>query len=239
MIRPLVLAGTALLLGCAPTEDDVVVFAAASVSDVARDAADRLEAVGEGGAVVSVGASSTLARQIARGAPADVFLSADPDWVNWLAEQGVRGERATLATGRLVWVEPAGTPPRQSLLEAVGSATRVALGDPSHVPSGRYARAALEAADLWAGLDRRLIPQADVRAALAAVETGAADAAVVYASDARVSDRVVVTASVPTPVPIRFEGVALSPRGGPFLRALRDSAGLRLWAASGFGPEVP
>ena len=231
MSRPLALALAALIgLGCGRGEGDVVVFAAASTGDVVREVASG-ESKDE--VVVSVGASSTLARQVRQGAPADVLVLADPSWADWLEEEGVPiVERATLAQGRLVWVEAPGTPPRGSIPEAAQHVRRLALGDPGHVPVGRYAREALVALGVWAEVSDRVIPQADVRAALAAVETGAADAAIVYASDARLSSRVVVTAEVPSLRPIRFEGVLLAPRGRPLFDALRADEGA--WRAHGF-----
>lgn len=232
MRRPVALIVAALGLACGRAEDGAVVFAAASTGDVVLD----LAATSEGGVAVSLAASSTLARQIHRGAPADVFVTADPEWADWLESEGVAIlDRAVLAEGRLVWVEPGAGARRASLAEAVAAAGRVALGDPAHVPAGAYARDALTEVGLWESVAARVIPQADVRAALAAVETGAADAAVVYASDARLSSRVVVTAEVPATRPIRFEAVLLTPRGRVVFEALRTEAGA--WTARGF--EAP
>lgn len=232
MRRLLALIVAAHGLACGRAEDGAVVFAAASTGDVVRD----VVATSEPGAAVSVAASSTLARQIRHGAPADVFVTADPAWADWLESEGVAVlDRADLAGGRLVWVESERTPRRTSLAEAVAASGRLALGDPAHVPAGAYARDALTEAGLWEAVADRVVPQADVRAALAAVESGAADAAVVYASDARLSSRVTVTAEVPAPRPIRFEAVLLTPRGRAVFEALRTEAGA--WTARGF--EAP
>lgn len=222
LLLALAVAGSA----CGGAEGDVLVFAAASAGDVVRDLAPEAMAL-------SVAASSTLARQIRQGAPADVFVSADARWADWLEAEGVEViDRKTVARGRLVWVEPAGTPSRPTVAEAVGAAERVALGDPGHVPAGAYARDALTDLDLWESVEARVIPQADVRAALVAVETGAADAAVVYASDARVSDRVVVTADLPAARPVAYVALLLSPRGRAVFGALSPEADA--WAERGF-----
>ena len=185
--------------------------------------------------MVSPAASSTLARQIAAGAPADVFVSADGAWIDWLAEQGVDvRDRTALARGRLVVVGAAGRPPAAALREALGGAGRIALGDPEHVPAGVYARDALRRAGLWADVRDRVVPQADVRAALAAVETGAAEVAVVYASDARASRRVSTLFEIADRPGVRYEAVLVrSEAGRPVLDALADG---RLWAARGFEP---
>ena len=116
---------------------------------------------------------------------------------------------------------------------------RLALADPSHVPAGRYARRALESAGLWAGVEPRVVVVGDVRAALAAVEVGAADRAVVYASDARRSDRVAVVWRLP-PADVRFELARLNRQssavGGGALadRVYRALAETERWTAAGF-----
>ena len=222
--------GLALLLAGCHDAPASVVMAAASTTDVARAAAERVEAETGRRVLVSVGATSALARQIARGAPADVFVAADPAWVDWLAERVPVRQRQTVARGRLVVVGPPGST-AASLPEAL--AGRVALADPSHVPAGRYARRSLAAAGVWAEVEPRVVVVGDVRAALAAVELGAAERAVVYASDARRSRRVVTVWRLP-PVDVRFEVAQLGGgRGDALYRALTRPEG---WAAAGFEP---
>ena len=228
-----VLLGAALLAGCAAPEPGPVVFAAASTGDVVRAAAPA-------GAVVSVAASSVLARQIARGAPAAVFVSADPEWVDWLAGQGLEAlDRRVVAEGQLVVVGARGTRRAPSLEAALDGVGRVALADPAHVPAGRYARRALERAGLWGDVEARVVGAGDVRAALAAVETGAADRAVVYATDARASARVAVVAVIPPDPgdPIRTEAALLTPEGRGAFEALVEARGS--WADAGFLPPTP
>ena len=230
----------ALLAGCAD-DPAVVVFAAASAADVAQDAADRA-GTDAAPVVVSAGATSTLARQIAAGAPADVFLAADGRWIDWLEGRGVDvRDRTALARGRLVVVGRPARAPAATLQDALagpqtGGAGRIALGDPEHVPAGVYARDALRRAGLWEAVRGRVVPQADARAALAAVEAGAAEVAVVYASDARVSDRIAVLYEIDAAAapPVVYEAALVGGGAGrAVLEALGDG---RLWAARGFEP---
>ena len=211
-----------------------VVFAAASTTDVVQGVADRLGAQAGRPVAVSVGASSVLARQIAAGAPADVYVTADSAWVGWLVARGVAvRRRRVVAGGRLVVVGPAGAR-APSLAGAL--AGRVALADPSHVPAGRYARRALERAGLWGEVGPRVVAAGDVRAALAAVQTGAADRAVVYATDAAKAAGVAVVWRLPPSPGVRFEVAQLTPAGaGAYAALVRPE----VWAAAGFEPVGP
>lgn len=239
----------AILAGCGggdaqreeAADRELVVFAAASLGDVTRALADSFETAHPGVQItIAPGASSTLAHQIDAGAPAAVFLSARPEWTDWLAERDrLDGAPVVLASGRLVVVGPPGTPPLDGP-EGVTGAERLALADPAHVPAGRYARAALEAAGLWGEVEDRVIPTADVRAAIAAVRAGSADLAFAYASDAVVAgDAVAVVLAWPDPLapPIRSTGAVV--RGGgvdarAFLDALAAPGAWPVWARYGF-----
>ena len=194
----------------------VTVFAAASLGDVlqalARRWADRPPALR-----LSFAASSTLARQIEQGAPADIFISADEAWMDYLAKRGKvdAASRRVLATNRLVVVragEPRGGAPSEDM-EALRAALlagepdpRIATGDPAHVPVGIYAEAALRRLGLWAAVDARLVRADNVRSALAFVERGEAAAGIVYATDARVARGLHIAARFPagSHAPIRY-----------------------------------
>ncbi|MGB3545303.1 molybdate ABC transporter substrate-binding protein [Rubrivirga sp.] len=233
-MRACALAACFWLVGCATESDRVVVFAAASTADVVQRALDDQ-------VVVSVGATSTLARQIEQGARADLFVAADPEWVDWLRERDVPiVDVLEVASGRMVVVGPVG---------AVGSgleddALRVAIADPTHVPAGRHAQRALEAVGLWSALEGRAVRTGDVRAALAAVEIGAADRAVVYASDARASSRVEVVRVFDLEVAAPTFVIAVLgdcdpdcvPREDRGLEAARALARSTAWADAGFDP---
>ena len=155
-------------------------FAAASTTE-SLTAASRLYTE-QGGETVrfSFGASGDLARQIEAGAPADLFLSADVEKVSRLEKGGHVRSRRDLLRNRLVVVVPVG-----STLTDITAAKRIAIGDPSFVPAGAYAKSWLER--FSPATLSRVVPTLDVRAALAAAENGAVDAAIVYRTDALVS----------------------------------------------------
>jgi len=147
----------------------------------------------------SFGASGDLARQIREGAPADVLVSADPDTVDALVNDHFVAptDRRPIASNRLVVIVPKDSPLYVTEPVDLKNARLVALGDPEIVPAGRYARKWLEKAGLWTDLGDHMVPTLDVRAALVAVESGRADAGIVYATDAASSSRVRVAYQVP------------------------------------------
>lgn len=197
-----------------PPGDQVTVFAAASTADVLREAAARFEQRTGIPVALSSDASSNLARQIEAGAPADVFISADERWMDDVANAGAirPGTRQDLLGNDLVMIAPAGAPfdvrPEKGFdfAASLPGVRRIAVGDPAHVPAGRYARQALESLGWWDSLQPLLLAAADVRAALRLVEIGEADAGIVYASDARASDKVAVVAVFPAGLhdPVRY-----------------------------------
>lgn len=191
------------LLLAAPVRADVTVFAAASLADVLGELTSTWSA-GSGEPVrLSLAASSTLARQIEQGARADLFLSANLAWMDHLQRAGLLDDasRRVLARGRLVLVAPSDSPvaagDAAALLRALPAGERVALGDPTHVPAGIYARAALETLGLGTIAAQRSAHAADVRSALALVARGEAALGVVYETDAALTDRVRVVATFP------------------------------------------
>jgi molybdate transport system substrate-binding protein len=191
-------------VGAAPAPLPVTVYAAASL----QDALGRLgaEFTARSGVPVkfSFAASSLLARQIEAGAEADVFVSADQAWMDYLEQRGrLRpGTRRTLLGNRLALVAPADSPvaltlgPDTPLAAALGGG-RLATGDPDSVPAGRYARAALTRLGLWDRVADRLVRAEDVRSALAFVARGEAPLGIVYATDARIDPRVRIVALFP------------------------------------------
>lgn len=251
---PGTLAWLVLATGCgrAPAPDatssrTITVFAAASTTDVIDAAAARFEASHGVKVECSFGASSTLARQIRAGAPADVFLSADEVWMDELenADLIVPGSRGDLLANRLVLIVPAGsTLPIESSrgFDLAGSRPdirRVAIADPAHVPAGRYARQALRSLGWWDRLDDRVVPALDARAALRLVELGEADLGVVYATDAHVSDRVETRGEIPadTHDPIRYPVAqcrGASPFAAAFIDHLRSDAAATIFREAGF-----
>ena len=187
-VRTLVLLAAATAsIGCtepAP-EGPLRVAVAASLTDVmsdfSRDRAEPLE--------LRFGASSTLARQIEEGAPTDLFLSADVRWAEHVLAHGIGHEHGPLAENALVVVVPADASVAISGAGDLARLAHVAVAAPE-VPAGRYARGALEAEGVLAAVEPRFVLAADVRAALAWVARGEADAGIVYATDAAVEPRV-------------------------------------------------
>lgn len=185
--------------------DRLLVFAAASLKDAMDEAAAAWAADGQPTVQVSYAASSALARQIDQGAPADVFISADLAWMDWLDERGLiqAGGRQDLLGNDLVLVAPAGTASPLELaagpdpvLARLGDG-HVAMALVDAVPAGRYGREAFQALGLWGALAPRVAQADNVRAALMLVARGEAPLGVVYGSDARAEPRVRIVATFP------------------------------------------
>lgn len=194
---------SACALAVAPVEasrERILVAAAASLSDVMRDLAAAYEA--ETGVDVSVttAGSNTLARQIVAGAPVDVFLSADQAQMDVVQQAGriAAGSRRALLSNALVVIVPRGEAPVGSARGLAAARVRhVAMGNPDSVPAGVYGRRWLEGLGLWDAVSSRVVPLPNVRAALAAVREGRAEAGIVYATDAKTTNEVTVTLRVP------------------------------------------
>ena len=174
--------------------DSVTVLAAASLSDSLEKIAAQYEKETPDKIVFNFAASSLLARQIEEGAPADIFFSADEAQMDRLQNKGlvVAGTRKSRLSNLLVIIVPADS---SLSIAAPGdltkpSITRLALADPQAVPAGVYARQYLAREKLWEALEPKVVPTANVRGALAAVESGNAEAAIVYKTDAAISKRV-------------------------------------------------
>jgi len=216
------------------------VLAASSLQEALTEAAEAWAQAGHAPPRLSFAASSALARQIEGGAPADLYLSADEEWMDRLAEEGLlrEGSRADLLTNELVLIAPRDAPSQG--LDALASG-RVAMADPDAVPAGRYARAALESLGLWQGVAERIVPAENVRAALALVERGEAPLGVVYATDARASNRVAVAFQFPSDShpPIRYPVAVLAASRHADAEALRaflsTPAAQRIFERHGFG----
>jgi molybdate transport system substrate-binding protein len=183
----------------------VLIFAAASLQTVLDELKPPLEQATGAAVTFSYAASSDLTRQLENGAPADAFISADLDWMNYAAEHRlIKPEtRVNLVGNSLVLIAPATSPvqlriaPRFPLVEALHGG-RLAVGDPAAVPAGKYARAALTSLGVWHDVEKRLAPAENVRAALLLVSRGEAPLGIVYRSDAIADNRVVIVDTFPS-----------------------------------------
>lgn len=194
-----------LLLTTTVQAGEVRVFAAASLREAVTEIAKTWERRTGHRVTFSFGASSLLARQIQEGAPADLFLSADEAKVNDLVKRGLVRSRTTMLSNTLAIVVPAKGGKNIRTAQQLASVESLALAEPSSVPAGIYARQYLQKLGLWARVQQNVIPTDNVRSALAAVEAGNADAAIVYRTDALISKRVRIAFEVP-----RAEGPAIS-----------------------------
>ena len=194
-----------LLLPIGAKAQALTVFAAASLTDAMKDISAKWQAAGHPALSLSFGSSSTLARQIEQGAPANVFASADEKWMDYLADKKLLadGTRKDLLGNDLVLVVPADKPMHVTigksfnLMGLLGANGRLATGDPAHVPAGIYAEQALKSLGMWDSVQSRLARTEDVRAALLLVERGEAPAGIVYATDAAVSKAVMIAGTFP------------------------------------------
>ena len=187
----------------AVTERPLNVYVAASMTDLATELAGAFTDKSGISVRVVPEATSTLARQIAAGAPADILLSANQDWVEWLINRNpdLTGKARIFAGNGLVLVT--GDETNRGDLDTVlgpGKSWRIAIADPDHVPAGLYARQSLNDAGYWKNLSGRLVPAANVRDALRFAETGQTPFAIVYESDAAASS-VTIVAPLPEPEP--------------------------------------
>lgn len=248
--RPL-LTGLLLMLcalGAPAAERTITVFAAASLTDVLEEVGKAYTAKSQVPVRFSFAASSALARQIESGAPADAFVSADQDWMNYLADRRLiqPSTRGDIVTNSLVLVAPADRKvslkiaPRFALAPALGANGRLSTGDPDSVPVGKYARAALTKLGVWDSVANRIIAADNVRTALNFVALGEAPLGIVYATDVRGNARVRVVDTFPADShePIAYPAAATT-RGGAdavaFVQFLHGSEAAAAFRRHGFG----
>jgi molybdate transport system substrate-binding protein len=235
VLRTFLLAFALLFCRAAPAAGaELTVFAAASLRNALEDIETARRHADARPARLAFAASSTLARQIERGAPADVYVSADRDWMDYLVVRGriVEGSRVIVARNRLVLVARGAPGAAVVIGRGFPLAARLgdghlSLGDPGHVPAGRYAKAALESLGLWSAVAGRLAPVENVRVALALVARGEAPLGIVYASDALAEPGVHVVGTFPADShpPIFYPAAAVV--GGASAEARRYIAFLR------------
>jgi len=245
MCRLLVLL-LALAAATAAQAQQPVVFAAASL----KNALDDIAAMSPARPTMSYGPSSGLARQIESGAPAQVFIPADLDWMDYLQQRKlIRQEtRKNLLGNKLVLIAPSGSTvkvdigPGFPLAKLLGDG-RLATADPAAVPAGKYAKAALEKFGAWDSVAGKLAPADNVRAALLMVARGEAPLGMVYSTDAAVEPKVRIVAAFPdgSHPPIIYPAAltASAPASGPaadFLALMSSPAARKVFEKYGFTP---
>lgn len=205
-LRPI---GTALLLlfaagSARPATAEVLVFAAASLKNALDDASAAYQRQEGDRIVISYAASSALARQIENGAPADIFISADLDWMDYVQRKKlIKPEtRKNLLGNRLVLIAPAASTVAAAIKPGFPLATllgdgRLAIADPDSVPAGKYAKAALATLGVWASVENKLARAENVRAALFFVARREAPLGIVYQTDADADKGVRIVAAFP------------------------------------------
>jgi molybdate transport system substrate-binding protein len=250
MLRRLLLAAAGLAAAPgARAQDAPTVFAAASLTDALRDLGAQWQTRGNPAPRLVFAASSTLARQIEQGAPADLFISADAAWMDYLGQRDLilAGTRVAPIGNSLVLVAPASATVQlvlargTDLAALLRPADRIATGDPAHVPVGRYAQAALEWMGQWQAIAPRLARAENVRAALLLVARGEAPFGIVYATDAAASPGLRVVARFPAeshpPIAYPFaltRRAAANPAARAFLGFVTSAEAMPSWQRFGF-----
>lgn len=229
-----------------PQRPELLVYAAASLTEVLAELARNWEASSGARVKLSFAASSLLARQIEAGSLADVFISADQEWMDYLAVRGFVAEstRRDIAGNTLVLIAPADSAvrlevsPGFALAEALRGG-RLSVADPDTVPSGRYAYAALASLGVWQQVKHRLARADNVRGALNFVARGEAPLGIVYATDAWIAKGVRIVGTFPedSHPPIRYPVAATKSatiEAGAFLAFLGSSEAAPVWRKHGF-----
>jgi molybdate transport system substrate-binding protein len=240
---------TVLLLSASPAlcADALVVFAAASLTDSLQKITDVYTRSTGIEVKLAFASSSALAKQIENGAPADVFISADQEWMDYVVGKELirKDSRSDLLGNRLVLIAPADSTVALKLatgapiLAALGSQGRLASGEPTSVPAGKYAKAALTSLGIWGDLEKRLAPAENVRVALSYVARGEAPLGIVYATDAaaepkvRVVDVFAKSTHAPITYPAALTKTARAGASG-YREFLQSAAATTIFTQAGF-----
>jgi molybdate transport system substrate-binding protein len=229
-----------------PKKPELLVFAAASLTNVLGELAAAWEKSSGVRVKLSFAASSVLARQIEAGSNADVFISADQEWMDYLQTRDLvaKPSRVDLVRNRLVLIAPANSKIELEIkhgfdLAGALAGGRLSTGDPDMVPVGRYARSALTSLGVWDQVAGRLVRADNVRSAVTFVSRGEAPLGIVYATDAQIDKKVKVVATFPdnSHDPITYPAAATAtagPGAAGFLAFLRSKVAAPTWNKFGF-----
>jgi len=240
-------AGVFLAATPARAAESATVFAAASLKNALDDIAGAYAKGGKPAPKISYAASNTLAKQIEQGAPADLFFSADLDWMDYLARKDlIRPDtRVSLLANSIVLIAPKDSKaavtmgPGLDLAAALGQG-KLAMGNVDAVPAGKYGKAALEKLGGWAGVKDKVAQAESVRAALLLVSRGEAPLGIVYATDAAADANVRIVATFPAdshpPIvyPVAVTKDSANPDAASFLAYLRGPAAKAAFEKQGF-----
>ncbi len=238
--------GTGTTKAKGETKERVLVFAAASLTDVLSEMVAVYEEKYPTEIKLNLASSGTLARQIEQGGSADIYLSASKTWADYVDSLGLiqKGLRQDIAKNELVLISPLNSTldtieiDNQTDFDAILGQGRLSLGDPSHVPAGRYAKQSLDFLDAYDGLKTQLLPSKDVRSALMMVELGEAPLGIVYRTDAMKSKKVKVSGVFPeeSHKPIVYvAGVCNAKKSAiDFYSFLSSTEAMPIWAKYGF-----
>jgi len=230
------------------TAADVTVFAAASLKEAMYEQARQFEARTGNKVIISYGASNALAKQIEAGAPADIFISADLDSMDYLGERKLLAPNArfNLLRNTLVLIASSSSnstlkiAPNFGLAAALGT-EKLAMANPDSVPAGKYGKSALENLGVWTSVEKQIARAGDVRFALFMVSRGAARFGIVYKTDALADDGVKVVDTFPPnshpPIiyPAGLVATSKSRAAKPLLDYLRSAPARAVWEKYGFG----
>lgn len=253
-VTAVLILGTVLGGSAGADQKTITVFAAASTTNAVTDIAALYETDHPVKIRLSFASSSTLAKQIENRAPADIFLSANPKWMDYLAEKGmiVTETRRDLLCNSLVLIVPGDSPIDRLQMDAgldlagILGEGRLSMGDPDHVPAGMYGKNAMQQLGLWDAIADRVARAKDVRAALVLVERGECPLGQVYATDAAISDKVRVAWVFPEdshppivyPAALVKQGPGDQANPGPealsFLDFLQSDPAVRVFETYGF-----
>ena len=242
---------TILLMVASPSHcalaNEVVVFAAASLKNALDDAAQQFERDGGAAVKISYAASSALAKQIESGAPADIFISADLAWMDYVQNRNLiqPATRKNLLGNRLVLVAPAGSGVKIDIkpgFDLVGllHGGRLAMADPASVPAGKYGKAALEKLGIWNAVEPHVAGAENVRAALLFVDRKETPLGIIYATDAAADPRVEIAGTFPEsthpPIiyPVALVAMSKNPDAAKFLAFLKSAKARPAFEKQGF-----
>lgn len=236
-----------LASGLARAEDKITVFAAASLKNALDAVATEWKTASGNDAAISYAASSALAKQIEQGAPADVFISADLDWMAYLSDKNLtkKDTETKLLGNRIVLVAAADSKVEANLAAGFDLAGllgngRLSMANVESVPAGKYGKASLEKLGMWDSVKDKLAQAENVRAALALVSTGEAPLGIVYETDAAADPKVRIVAAFPedSHPPIIYPAAVLAgsdkPASADFLAFMQSDKARGLFEAQGF-----